>query len=135
MDKEVYEVRLANWRQVIQRCQVRPAGTTQKEWLKQNEIPETQFYYWLRKIRKETLAEIAATNGSTAVAPTVDGTTTDEPVAFAEIDLTKMQNDMDPCPSFQAAAVIRFGQLSVELSNNADEHLISGILGAVSHAC
>ncbi len=50
MDKEVYEVRLANWRQVIQRCQVRPAGTTQKEWLKQNEIPETQFYYWLRMI-------------------------------------------------------------------------------------
>ncbi len=45
MDKEVYEVRLANWRQVIRRCQERPVGTTQKEWLEQNEISESQFYY------------------------------------------------------------------------------------------
>ncbi len=29
MDKEVYEVRLANWKRVVQQCQDRPAGTTQ----------------------------------------------------------------------------------------------------------
>lgn len=135
MDKEVYEVRLANWKRVVQQCQDRPDGTTQKEWLAQNEIPEAQFYYWLRKIRQEALAEIAATNNCTTVAPVADGTATTEPVAFAEIDLTKVQNCMKPCSSVSAAAVIRFGQLSVELSNNADEHLIAGILKAVSHAC
>ncbi len=134
MDKEVYEVRFANWRQVVRRCQERPAGTTQKEWLEQNEIPEGQFYYWLRKIRKEALTEIAVANGCTTVAATTERTAA-EPVAFAEMDLTKMQGDMNPCSSTQAAAVIRFGRLSVELSNNADEHLISEILKAVSHAC
>ena len=108
MDKEVYEVRLAGWKQVVQQCQERPAGTTQKEWLAQNEISEAQFYYWLRKVRKE---------------------------ALTEIDLTKMRSFDNPSASAPAAAVIRFGQLSVELSNNADEHLISGILRAVSHAC
>ena len=65
MDKEVYEVRLAGWKQVVQQCQERPAGTTQKEWLAQNEIPEAQFYYWLRKVRKEALTEIAAASGCT----------------------------------------------------------------------
>ena len=35
MDKEVYEVRLAGWKQVVQQCQERPAGMTQKEWLAQ----------------------------------------------------------------------------------------------------
>ena len=53
MDKEVYEARLAGWKQVVQQCQERPAGMTQKEWLAQNEIPEARFYYWLRKVRKE----------------------------------------------------------------------------------
>ncbi len=136
MDKEVYEVRLANWRQVIRRCQERPVGTTQKEWLEQNEISESQFYYWLRKVRKEALAEMAVTNGSAAVTPTANGTAAvAEPVTFAEIDLIKMQNGKDSSSPIRPAAVIRFGQLSVELSNNADERLISGILRAVSHAC
>lgn len=135
MDKEVYEVRLAGWKEVVQQCQERPAGTTQKEWLAQNEIPEAQFYYWLRKIRKEALTEIAAANGCTA-APVAESTDSSAaPVAFAEIDLTKMQSFDNPSASAPAAAVIRFGQLSVEFSNNADEHLISGILRAVSHAC
>ncbi len=136
MDKEVYEVRLDNWKQVIQQCQERPVGTTQKEWLEQNEIPKGQFYYWLRKIRKLALTEIAATDGGTAVTPVADGTATvAEPVSFAEIDLLKMQGGMNSCSSIKTAAVVRFGQLVVELSNNADERLISGILKAVSHAC
>ena len=33
MDKEVYEVRLANWKQLILQCQNRPVGMTQKDWL------------------------------------------------------------------------------------------------------
>ena len=136
MDKEVYEVRLAGWKQVVQQCQERPAGMTQKEWLAQNEIPEAQFYYWLRKVRKEALTEIAAASGCTAAAPVAESTDPSAaPVAFAEIDLTKMRGFDNPSASAPAAAVIRFGQLSVELSNNADEHLISGILRAVSHAC
>lgn len=33
MDKEVYEVRLANWKQLILQCRNRPADMTQKDWL------------------------------------------------------------------------------------------------------
>ena len=33
MDKEVYEVRLDNWKQLILQCQNRPDGMTQKDWL------------------------------------------------------------------------------------------------------
>lgn len=36
MDKEVYEVRLASWKQIVQQCQSRPAGITQKNWLEKH---------------------------------------------------------------------------------------------------
>lgn len=32
MEKEVYEVRLANWKLILQ-CQNHPAGMTPKDWL------------------------------------------------------------------------------------------------------
>lgn len=134
MDKEVYEVRLSNWKQVVQQCQNRPKEMTQEEWLEQHDIPRGQFYYWLRKIRKGALAEIASNNTSIAPAA-VEMAAAAEPVTFAEIDLTKMQDCSASDSSSQAAAVIRLGRLSVELSNSADEHLIFGILKAVSHAC
>lgn len=50
MGKKVYEVRLANGKQLILQCQNRPAGMTQKEWLEQHDILASQFYYWLRKV-------------------------------------------------------------------------------------
>ena len=53
------------------------------------------------------------------------------PVTFAEIGLNKAQLYTE---SQQHAAVIRLGQLTVELSNDADDRLIARILKTVSHA-
>ena len=148
MDKEVYEVRLANWKQLILQCQNRPDGMTQKDWMEQHEIPESQFYYWLRKIRKEALSEMAVADNKkeTLSEPAVadskesslvvaEGSTPASSVTFAEIDLTKVQEYQESEQPNSAAAVIRIGKLSIELSNTADERLISGILKAASYAC
>ena len=135
MDREVHEVRLANWKQLILQCQNRPAGMTQKEWMNQHNIPESQFYYWLRRVRREAFAEMADTDSKNGTASASAGCRLAAPVAFAEIDLAKVQEYQETAPKSSAAAVIRFGKLSVELSNAADEQLISGILKAVSHAC
>lgn len=86
MDKEVYEVRLANWKQLIQQCQNRPAGMTRKEWLEQNDILASQFYYWLRKVRREAIAEMADADHKEVVPTSITGNDLAAPVAFAEID-------------------------------------------------
>lgn len=135
MDKEVYEVRLANWKQLILQCQNRPDGMTQKDWMEQHEIPQSQFYYWLRKIRKEALAEMAVADSKESSLAVTEVSRLASPVAFTEIDLTKVQEYQESGQQNSAAAVIRFGKLSIELSNTADERLISGILKAASHAC
>jgi len=58
MDRETHEIHLANWRALIEQCQARPEGQTTKQWLSDYDIPEKQYYYWLRKVRKRAVAEM-----------------------------------------------------------------------------
>ena len=134
MDKEVYEVRFANWKQLILQCQNRPVGMTQKDWLEQHEIPAPQFYYWMRKVRKEAIAEMADSDHTEAVPTAMTGDGLAAPVTFAELDLSKAQLYADPHRQHAAAAIIRLGELTVELFDDADDQLLAGILKAVSHA-
>lgn len=134
MDKEVHEVRLASWKQIIQQCQSRPAGMTQKDWLEQHKIQKSQFYYWLRKIRREAFTEWTAPDSEGGIFAVREENNPAVPVCFAEVDLNKAPLHTESCRAHTAAAVIRFGQLTVELSNDADDRLIAGILKAVSHA-
>ena len=53
MDQLTHTVRRSNWINIIRQCQDRPAGTTAKQWLAENDISEKSHYYWLRKIRRE----------------------------------------------------------------------------------
>ena len=46
MDKTTHEVRLANWKALIERCQTRPKGQTAKQWLDANGISSKKYYYW-----------------------------------------------------------------------------------------
>ena len=50
MDQLTHNVRRSNWINIIRQCQDRPAGTTAKQWLAENDISEKSYYYWLRKI-------------------------------------------------------------------------------------
>lgn len=82
MDKEVYEVRLANWKQLILQCRNRPAGMTQKDWLEQHDIKAPQFYYWLRKVRREALAEMAGADHKEVVPASMAGYDLEAPGYF-----------------------------------------------------
>lgn len=54
MDQLTHNVRRANWLNIINQCQERPANVTVRQWLKDNDIKEKTYYYWLRKFRKES---------------------------------------------------------------------------------
>ena len=51
MDQTTHEVRLANWKVIIEQCQARPKGQTAKQWMVENDISDKQYYYWLRRLR------------------------------------------------------------------------------------
>lgn len=36
MDQTTHEVRISNWKSIIEQCQSRPKGQTTKQWLKDN---------------------------------------------------------------------------------------------------
>ena len=55
MNQTTHEVRIANRTQIVNNCQSCPKGQTTKQWLSENQIPEKQYYYWLRKVRKSYL--------------------------------------------------------------------------------
>ena len=58
MDKITHEIRLSNWKAVIEQCSLRPEGQTVKQWLADNGINEKTYYYWQRRIRKEVFGQI-----------------------------------------------------------------------------
>ena len=101
MDQLTHTVRRSNWINIIRQCQDRPAGTTAKQWLAENDISEKSYYYWLRKIRREVCEQEG-----------LQEVTTPSALSFVEIPV-KTALDTTPVPAVPAAmtpvAVIRSG--------------------------
>jgi len=126
MDQLTHTVRRSNWINIIRQCQNRPAGTTAKQWLAENDISEKSYYYWLRKLRREVCEQECL--------PAAD---CPAGVSFVEIP-AKTALDMAPVPAVPAAltpvAVIRSGRLTLELANDVSEPLLCRLLQEVLHA-
>ena len=104
MDQLTHTVRRSNWINIIRQCQDRPAGTTAKQWLVENDISEKSYYYWLRKIRREVCEQEG-----------LQEVTNPSALSFVEIPV-KTALDTTPVPTIPAAmtpvAVIRSGGAS-----------------------
>ena len=129
MDQTTYNVRRANWLTIIARCQERPEGISVKQWLSDNGVKEKAYYYWLRKFRKEAYAQmqLPGTNENTGTE-----------IAFTEITIPdKTTSSCIPLPaeSYEnPVAVIRYNGVSIGISNEISDSLLSRILKEVSHA-
>lgn len=129
MDQTTHNVRRANWLTIITQCQERPEGISVKQWLTDNSVKEKAYYYWLRKFRKEAYAQMQppATNEN-------PGTE----IAFTEISIPA--KTAPSCISSLAESyenpvvVIRYNGVSIGISNEISDILLSRILREVSHA-
>ena len=126
MDQLTHNVRRANWLNIIKQCQERPANVTVRQWLKDNDIKEKSYYYWLRKFRKESYDQMQL--------PAV----TEEPaeisfVEFAAPTSEKVVSTQDSLNS-TTTAVIRHGAITLEISNAISEEVLSLLLKEVIHA-
>ena len=126
MDKITHEIRLSNWKAVIEQCSLWPEGQTAKQWLSDNGINEKTCYYWLRRVRKEVF-------GLAGLQQPVEASKT-TPVSFAEIPVMPAQRETVLGTSFHADAVIQAGNSTIGLSNSISDHLPEQIIGGLSHA-
>ncbi len=126
MDQLTHNVRRANWLNIIKQCQERPANVTVRQWLKDNDIKEKSYYYWLRKFRKESYDQMqlpAATEEHAEISF----------VEFAAPTLEKVVSTQDSLNS-TTTAVIRHGAITLEISNAISEEVLSLLLKEVIHA-
>ena len=126
MDKITHEIRLSNWKTVIEQCSLRPEGQTVKQWLADNGINEKTYYYWQRRVRKEVF-------GQSGLPQPIENPKAD-PVSFAEIPVIPVQAETSSETSFQADAVIRTRNTTIGLSNSISDRLLERIIGGLLHA-
>ena len=123
MDKITHEMRLNNWTEICRQCQARPSGMTVENWCNENGIKIKTYYYWQRKVRREVYNQMKES------LPAVN-----EPQAVAFAELPYRITTEPPVPLHKPDAVIRKGNLSVELSNSVSDELLSRLLGVMAHA-
>ena len=127
MDQSTHDVRRANWLNIVNQCQGRPIGMSVKQWLEENDIKEKAYYYWLRKFRKEAYNQIQ-----------LPAVTAKADVTFAEVTLPVaaeyIGEKISQIPQDSTVAVIRRGSLTIELSNNISEKLLSHLMQEVTNA-
>lgn len=125
MDQITHEVRSKHWGEIIAQCQAKPEGVSTKQWLKENDIKEKAYYYWLRKFRKQAY-EMIQTDQPDNNSPVNGDSFFEMPAVIQTADAKKDSTVPD--------AVIDINDVRVELFNSASESLIRNILAGVRHA-
>ncbi len=132
MDQITHDVRSSQWLKIITQCQNRPEGTTAKQWMADNGISEKPYYYWLRKFRKQAYSQMTET--STAVSAGNE-------ISFAEVSIPPKQSanvallsSESSVEAIRPVAVIKNTNISIALTNEISEDLLSRILREVAHA-
>lgn len=130
MDQIIHTIRNSKWKDIILQCQNRPAEMSLKQWMTENQISEKSYYYWQRKLRKAAYEQM---NNSPTALPAVQE---NSEVSFAEIRIPEPIKSVSDIISdtIKPTAVIKTATMTIALSNDITDNLLSRILQEVSHA-
>ena len=90
---------------------------TIKEWCQERNIKESQYYYWLKTLRKE---ETGSGKMEQKVSP------------FVELPVVCGKQRVPPQGG--AAAIIRKGDISIEVAESASAEFLSKVMEALAYA-
>lgn len=129
MDQTTHAIRKASWLDIIQQCQQRPADLTIKQWCRDNDIHEKSYYYWQRKLHKEAAEQMAVPTATPAQAS----------VSFTEVPFNYTASSYEKSEersilTVQPTAVFKCSHLTIAVTNDISDHLLSRIIQEVSHA-
>lgn len=132
MDQITHNVRGAQWLEIVTQCQNRPEGTTVKQWLSDNGIKEKAYYYWLRKFRKQAYVQMHLPSTEASVG---------SDISFAEVSIPDQRPTGIPkateettVEAIRPVAVIKNADITIALTNEVSDSLLSRILREVAHA-
>ena len=129
MDQITHTVRQTMWQDILLQCQNRPCGMSAKQWMIENDISEKSYYYWQRKLRKETFE----TNSSDLMELTP--LKPKEELAFAELSKPKNRISLNELSvTIHPAAVFKTDFLTIAITNEISDSLLSRIFREVSNA-
>lgn len=132
MDQITNNVRSAQWLEIVTQCQNRPEGTIVKQWLSDNGIKEKAYYYWLRKFRKQAYAQMHLSSTEVSVG---------SDISFAEVSIPDQRptgilkaTEETTVEAIRPVAVIKNTDITIALTNEVSDSLLSRILREVAHA-
>lgn len=132
MDQITHNVRGAQWLEIVTQCQNRPEGTTVKQWLSDNGIKEKAYYYWLRKFRKQAYAQMHLPSTEVSVG---------SDISFAEVSIPAQRptgiskaTEETTVEAIRPVAVIKNADITIALTNEISDSLLSRIFREVAHA-
>ena len=129
MDQSTSSIRLANWKAIIESCQSRPEGTSARQWLAENQIPEKQYQYWQRKVRNLAYEEMENSLPAVSAPGSV--------VTFAEIPISPKEvceAGPDPGAELPPAVTIKTRGSTIEISSLISDDLMVKLVKEVTHA-
>lgn len=126
MDRCTHEVRAQYWKGIMQAGQQRPKGQSVRQWLKDNGILEQSYYKWQQKFRKEAY-EVIKTEQQMPTSGNAD-------ISFAEIPVRLPEENYLLEIISAPAAVIKTSNLTIAISNEISDSLLSRIIQEVTHA-
>lgn len=130
MGQITHTVRYSMWKDILLQCQNRPDGMSAKQWLKENQVSEKSYYYWKRKFRNELFEKQGI------ALPALQSSSNCTDISFSEMTIPaeRMAVDDQHSKIICASAVIKTGALTIAVSNDISDTLLSKILQEVCHA-
>lgn len=116
-----HEARLSLWLERIRAC--KSSGLSVKEWYKQNGLTAKNYYYWMRKIKREAFE-------------TLQEQTSIQEVPFQEKTVfSKVSLPVSYAESTGTAAVLYINGIRIEIQNGASANTIQALLSTVQTLC
>ncbi len=113
--------RMQRWVGIISQC--RNSGETVKAWCESQGVNIKTYYYWQRKVREAAGEALPVCRQST------DEASSELHPTFAEIALPSLH------PSAQAAVIVRYHEVIIEVRSGAEASAIESALRAVKSVC
>lgn len=118
MDKITHAMRRKYWENIVNECC--SSGEPKNQWLIEHNINEKMYYRWQKKLRMEAGTEIITSQISA-------------PVNIQNI--TELQKPVEkPTESSGKAAVLRSGNLEIDIQNDISDELLIKLIKAMSNA-
>lgn len=118
------QVKIQFWLNAIREC--RSSGLTNQAWCEQNNLSLKSYYYWIAKIRKLAIEDIPRKDHAVSLPRTASQTSSSSDEIFTEVPVPVSRQS-----SSAAAAVIHFGDITIDISENISPEFLVSLLKAV----